>query len=309
MIKHNDKTRTPTFTKLDYAKFFTAGAICCTLTHGATTPIDVVKTRIQIDPELKGFGMVRATKSILSTQSPSVLMTGFGATAVGYLIQGGTKFAGYEFFKKQFVDMTSSPESATSNRTLIYLSASTAAEFFADILLCPLEATRIRLVSDKSYATGLTSGFLKMARTEGLKGFYSGFIPLLCKQVPYAIGQFTTHEWLNEIIYKKIGNKKLSHLETTAVELSSGIGAGVVAAVLSHPADTLLSKINKGAGGDGSAMNKLIVLAKEAGPKGIWAGLGPRILMTSFLVAGQFVVYAQVKAALSAPQGIEIHKK
>lgn len=32
--------------------------------------------------------------------------------------------------------------------------SSAAAEFIADIFLCPLEATRIRLVSNPSYASG-----------------------------------------------------------------------------------------------------------------------------------------------------------
>ncbi len=55
--------------------------------------------------------------------------------------------------------------------------------FFADILLTPLEATRIRLVSQRGYATGLVTGFARMAREEGLAGFYAGFLPILCKYV------------------------------------------------------------------------------------------------------------------------------
>lgn len=31
----------------------------------------------------------------------------FGPTAVGYLLQGGAKFAGYEFWKKQMVECAS----------------------------------------------------------------------------------------------------------------------------------------------------------------------------------------------------------
>ena len=27
-----------------------AGGICCSITHGALTPVDVVKTRVQLDP-------------------------------------------------------------------------------------------------------------------------------------------------------------------------------------------------------------------------------------------------------------------
>ena len=55
--------------------------------------------------------------------------------------------------------------------------------FFADILLTPLEATRIRLVSDPKYASGLVSGFTRLASEEGLQGLYAGFLPILCKYV------------------------------------------------------------------------------------------------------------------------------
>lgn len=58
------------------------------------------------------------------------------------------------------------------------------AEFFADILLTPLEATRIRLVSDRNYASGLTTGFLRMAREGGLKELYAGFVPILFSEFP-----------------------------------------------------------------------------------------------------------------------------
>jgi hypothetical protein len=58
------------------------------------------------------------------------------------------------------------------------LASSAIAEFFADIALCPLEATRIRLVSQPTFATGLLSGFLRLWREEGVaRGFYSGFGP------------------------------------------------------------------------------------------------------------------------------------
>lgn len=61
------------------------------------------------------------------------------------------------------------------------------AELFADVLLTPLEAVRIRLVSDKAYASGLTTGFARMAKEGGVGEFYAGFLPLACKQVPYAV--------------------------------------------------------------------------------------------------------------------------
>lgn len=263
---------------------------------------------------MKGMNMVRAARQIVAGEGAATLLTGFGPTAVGYLVQGGGKFMGYEFFKKTFIDLSGGPERATSRRSAIYLGASATAEFFADIALCPLEATRIRLVSQRGFATGLTSGFMRLAREEGFKGFYSGFVPLLFKQVPYAVGQFTVHEAAVEVIYRVMGPERkarLTHLESTGVELTSGVVAGVAAAVLSHPADTLLSAINKGAGDPKqSATSRMFGLAREFGPKRLlMTGLGPRIIMTCGLVAGQFVIYAQCKALVGAPPSIEIHKE
>ncbi|KIW02521.1 uncharacterized protein PV09_06319 [Verruconis gallopava] len=305
---------TPDFHVSDYVKFFGAGALAATLTHASATPIDVVKTRIQVDSSLKGMNMLKAGRSIVAAEGAGALLTGFGPTAVGYLVQGGGKFMGYEFFKKKFIDLVGSEQEAIKHRTAIYLGASACGEFLADIALSPLEATRIRLVSQRGYASGLLPGFMRMAREEGFRGFYAGFIPLVCKQVPYALGQFTVHEWANEMIYNAMGPErkaKLTHLESTGVELTSGIVAGVAAAVLSHPADTLLSAMNKGAGDKSQGtVSRMISLAGEIGPTRLLLnGLGPRVVMTCGLVAGQFVIYAQCKALVGAPPSIEIHKE
>jgi len=304
----------PQFTLKDYSSFFTAGALCATLTHGAMTPIDVVKTRIQIDPELKRHSLLSGGRKIVAAEGPAALLTGFGPTAVGYFVQGGAKFAGYELWKKQFVQIAGSQENAVKYRTAIYLGASSVGEFFADILLTPLEATRIRLVSQRGYATGLVSGFTRLAREEGVRQLYAGFIPILCKQIPYAIGQFTVNEFCHEAVFRSLTEPKRHALQDSRggmflVSLGSGIVAGIAAAILSQPADTLLSQINKGHGPKGSMVTRLVTLSKEAGFKGLFAGLGPRMVMTAGLVAGQFLIYSEIKHALGAPPGLEIHKE
>ena len=47
---------------------------------------------------------------------------------MGYLAQGGAKFAGYEYWKKTFVQVVGSQEEAVKNRTLIYLGSAAIAE-------------------------------------------------------------------------------------------------------------------------------------------------------------------------------------
>ncbi|KAI0789773.1 mitochondrial carrier [Abortiporus biennis] len=302
----------PQFTAKDYTSFFTAGAICATLTHGAMTPIDVVKTRIQVDPKLARQSLLSGGKYIVKNEGAAALLTGFGPTAVGYLVQGGGKFAGYEFWKKQFAQIAGDQETAVKYRTAIYLGGASVAEFFADILLTPLEATRIRLVSQRGYASGLVTGFARMAREEGLGGFYAGFLPILCKQIPYAIGQFTVNELCHEVAFRSMSEETRRNLTGTskfAISLTSGVIAGFAAAILSQPADTLLSQINKGHGPEGSMVYRLKELAKQAGFRGLFAGLGPRMVMTAGLVSGQFLIYGVVRDALGAPPGLEIHKE
>jgi len=282
-----------------------AGGICCSITHGALCPVDVVKTRIQLDPVKYNSGMIGGFRKVVAEEGMGALATGLGPTAVGYFIQGWFKFGGVEFFKINLVK-TLGEQTSWDNKTPIYLTSAACAEFIADIFLCPLEATRIRLVSNPTFASGLLSAFPKIIQEDGVvKGFYSGFGPILLKQVPYTMAKFAVQGAAQDKICaatgvdltKTDGNTKM------AVALTSGVIAGVAAAVISHPADTLLSLINKSetAGGEGSIMTRLGRLAGEVGfQKLCLTGLGARCVMIGTLTAGQFAIFDTVMAATGA---------
>ncbi len=55
--------------------------------HCACTAIDVVKTRIQIDPAYKKFNLLSGARHVIANEGSAGLLTGFGPTAVGYLVQ------------------------------------------------------------------------------------------------------------------------------------------------------------------------------------------------------------------------------
>merc|ERR1719482_459480 len=76
-----------------------AGGICCGLTHGALTPVDVVKTRIQLDPLKYNQGFIGGFKQVAAEEGAGALLTGLGPTAQGYFVQGWFKSGGVEFFK------------------------------------------------------------------------------------------------------------------------------------------------------------------------------------------------------------------
>jgi solute carrier family 25 phosphate transporter 3 len=267
-----------------------------------------VKTRIQLDPVTYNNGMIGGFKKVVQAEGAGALLTGVGPTFAGYFLQGAFKFGGYEFFKQQSINYLGY-ENASKYRTGVYLASSALAEFFADIALCPLEATRIRLVSEPTYASGLVSGFGKMLKQEGIGAFYAGFGPILFKQIPYTMTKFVVYEKVAEAVFRVFPKKDLSDGMQTVVNLGSGLMAGFAAAIVSQPADTMLSKINKtkGAPGEGTT-SRLIKIAKELGLRGSYAGIGARLFMVGTLTAGQFAIYGDVKKMLGATGGVEIGK-
>jgi solute carrier family 25 phosphate transporter 3 len=86
---------------------------------------------------------------------------------------------------------------------------------------------------------------------------------------------------------------------STAVNLGSGLIGGFAAAIVSQPADTMLSKINKTKGLPGeSTVSRLIKIGKELGLRGSFTGLPTRLFMVGGLTAGQFAIYGDIKKLL-----------
>jgi len=210
--------------------------------------------------------------------------------------------AGWNFFKIN-ISQRLGPQKAWDNRNSVYLASAACAEFIADLFLCPLEAVRIRSVSDSSFPKGLVPGLTQMLKTDGPLGFYAGLGPILFKQIPYTMAKFAVQGKAAELMYRSVGNPEtLSKSTNLGISLGSGVIAGVVAAIVSHPADTLLSKINKaGAGGSGGTISRLVNIAKEVGFKNLClTGLPARCLMIGTLTAGQFGIFDIVMGALGA---------
>ncbi|KAF3985732.1 hypothetical protein FT663_04842 [Candidozyma haemuli var. vulneris] len=298
----------PNYTVGDYASFALAGAMGCGITHGAMTPIDVVKTRIQLEPTVYNKGMISSFRQVISKEGASALLTGLGPTVLGYSLQGAFKFGGYELFKKTFIEQLGY-DTASKYKNTVFMGSAALAEFFADIALCPLEATRIRLVSQPSFANGLVGGFGRILKEEGVGSFYNGFTPILFKQIPYNIAKFLVFERAAEAIFGFVGKPRneLSQGTLTSINLSAGIIAGCAAAIVSQPADTLLSKVNKTKKAPGqSTVGLLAQLAGQLGVRGSFAGLPTRLVMVGTLTSLQFTIYGSLKAALGCPKGVEL---
>ncbi|KAI0884606.1 mitochondrial phosphate carrier protein [Annulohypoxylon maeteangense] len=300
----------PDMNMTEIARYAVSGAICCSFTHALLTPVDVVKTRVQLEPAVYNRGLAGGMRQIIANDSAKALLTGFGPTVTGYFLQGAFKFGGYEFFKRRTNDWLG-PEKAADHRNAVYLASSAAAEFLGDILLCPFEAARIRLVSQPSFAPNMLSALGRMASYEGMAGLYSGFTPIVLKQVPYTMATFVVYEKAIETAYSWINKEKASNMVLSGVNLGCGLIAGMAAAIVSQPADTVLSKINKEKGLPGEGTGRRIFnIIGQLGLRGSYAGIGPRLVMVGGMTAVQFGIYGHIQRALGATSSaVEVKKE
>ncbi|XP_063686365.1 solute carrier family 25 member 3-like [Bolinopsis microptera] len=273
------------------------GLLSCGLTHTIVVPLDLVKCRIQVNPD-KYKSLGNGFKVSVAEGGMKALTLGWAPTLVGYSMQGIGKFGFYEAFKN-FYGGLMGEENAFLYRTTMYLAASASAEFFADIFLCPMESVKVRIQTTPGWEQTLRAGAPRIMREEGINGFYKGLAPLWARQIPYTMMKFACFERTVELLYKYVVPKPRSDCgkgEQLMVTFIAGYIAGVFCAIVSHPADSIVSKLNANPGGG------VVSAAKELGLAGCWKGLGPRIIMIGTLTALQWFIYDSVKVAFRLPR-------
>jgi len=280
-----------------YALCGLGGLLSCGITHTMIVPLDLVKCRIQVDAA-KYKGIFNGFKVSMAEEGARGLAKGWAPTAIGYSMQGICKFGFYEVFKNVYGGIIGE-ENAYLYRTYLYLAASASAEFFADIALAPMEACKVRIQTMPGFATTLREGAPKIMKEEGMNGFYKGLVPLWCRQIPYTMMKFACFEKTVEALYAYVVPKprdECSKSEQLVVTFAAGYIAGVFCAIVSHPADTIVSKLNQAKGSTAAQV------AKDLGFMGMWKGLFARIIMIGTLTAAQWFIYDAVKVALSLPR-------
>jgi len=260
--------------------------------------------------------MGAAFSSVIKSDGASALLAGLAPTTIGYFQQGALKFSLFELFRNHI-----DPVTFAQHSMLVNVGASAAAECVASAVLCPWEAVRIEAVSKTSHLErGTLSIFSTIYKRGGIGSFYVGLLPILLKQVPYTVTQLTVFSesvgWFYSTGLKKItgdeniSKEKLPQYQQLAVSLIFGVLAGVTSSIVSHPADTVLTKINialkkqiaaEEMGQPRGSRPTVSAIVKELGFRGLWLGVGTRCVFTGALSAIMFLIYDSVKLAAGLP--------
>ncbi|KAJ3330493.1 Cu/Pi carrier [Blyttiomyces sp. JEL0837] len=259
-----------------YSKCVLGGVLACGLTHAAITPLDVTKCNMQVNPQ-KFKGLVSGLRTLMAEEGALGIWKGFTPTLIGYSLQGAFKYGLYEVFKDQYSTIAGE-ENAKKYKGLIWCLGSASAEFFADIFL-PAMAK----MSAQSAETRFPFGSL---------------VPLWSRQIPYTVAKFYFFEKVVQLFYTHVftaPKETYSKQTQLGVTFASGYSAGVICAIVSHPADSLVSQLGK-------AANKGKSIGQIANEVGIYnlctKGLGTRVLMIGTLTGLQWWIYDTFKSVM-----------
>ncbi|GFZ03937.1 phosphate transporter 3;2 [Actinidia rufa] len=215
--------------------------------------LNSILSNYQIDPVksvISGFGV------LVKDQGIQGLFRGWMPTLLGYSAQGACKFGFYEYFKKYYSDI----------------------------------AVKVRVQTQPGFAKGLSDGLPKFVKSEGALGRTAD------KENGYyadSMMKSASFETIVELMYKHaIPTPKEECSKTFQLGLSfvGGYIDGIFCAIVSHPADNLVSFLNNAEGATvRDAVNKL----------GVWGfftrGLPLRIVMIGTLTGAQWGLYDAFK--------------
>ncbi|CAM9653986.1 unnamed protein product, partial [Phaeothamnion confervicola] len=293
-------THKPVHDTMYYLKCCVGGVLSCGLTHTAVTPLDVAKCNMQASPEkFKGLG--QSLSLIAKEEGGAALMKGWLPTLYGYSAQGCFKFGLYEFFKDFYANLLGE-ENYHKYRGIIYLAGSASAEFFADAALCPMEMVKVKVQTSAAgtFPTEFGAAWATMSANSAQTKFpFGSLVPLWSRQIPYTMAKFFFFEkaspWcVVEAFYANVFTQpRDSYPKSTqlGITFASGYLAGVICAIVSHPADTVVSKMGKGGKTAGQILSEL-------GFAGVWGGLPTRVLMIGTLTGLQWWIYDSFKTVM-----------
>ena len=153
--------------------------------------------------------------------------------------------------------------------------------------------------TSENFTRSFSQGFAHINSQEGVNGFYKGLTPLWFRQVPYTMVKFAAFENTVKAFYKYVFTKgRANYSKNTQLTITflSGYWAGIFCAIVSHPADTMVSILNKNKS-EAPIGQQVSEIYGRIGFNGLWNGLLARIIMIGTLTGLQWWIYDSFKVA------------
>eukprot|EP00640_Fibrocapsa_japonica_P002166 CAMPEP_0113938844 /NCGR_PEP_ID=MMETSP1339-20121228/5251_1 /TAXON_ID=94617 /ORGANISM="Fibrocapsa japonica" /LENGTH=338 /DNA_ID=CAMNT_0000942137 /DNA_START=49 /DNA_END=1065 /DNA_ORIENTATION=+ /assembly_acc=CAM_ASM_000762 len=292
------------------------------------TPLDVTKTRLQLDNTGRYKNMLDCGRKLFAAEGFTALYKGFTPWTCHVVLKNGTRYGFNAVYKTMLMDKDGKLTSAKQ-----FTAGALAGATEATLIVTPFEVIKIRMqAQDKvpevvSAASDAKAGageakaraetqaptrytnMFQAARTivaeEGPLALWKGLLPTICRQGLNQAGSFLTNSLLKQHVWKVEEGEKMAVWKSA---LGGVIGA-IPGPCINCPADVIKTRLMNQRTPIGGAPPKYTgmvqafqVILKEEGVLALYKGLGPRLARLCPSYAIQWVVIDKFMEAFAPRQ-------
>ncbi|GBF90258.1 hypothetical protein Rsub_03391 [Raphidocelis subcapitata] len=277
-----------------------AGAIAGALTATFVCPLDVLKTRLQVQriSSSRRVGIVGGLSGIVKAEGFKGLYRGLSPTLMALLPNWAVYFSVYGRLKTVLTTRHGQVVPATPK---VHMAAAAGAGVATLVVTNPLWVVKTRLQTQHlnlSYGraghvraayTGTFNALSRIAREEGLTGLYSGLAPSMAGICHVAI-QFPLYEAAK---VRAAARRGVRPDELDAAELvATSAASKMVASTVTYPHEVIRSYMHVSGSGPLAGLSEAVrTIYREDGARGFYRGCGTNLLRTTPAAALTFTSF------------------
>ncbi|CAM8891956.1 unnamed protein product [Rhodiola kirilowii] len=265
-------------------------------------PIDVIKTRLQLDRTGAYKGIAHCGTTVAKTEGVRALWKGLTPFATHLTLKYALRMGSNAVFQSAFKDKETGK---VSNRGRL-LSGFGAGVLEALVIVTPFEVVKIRLQQQR----GLSHELLKykgpvhcarlIIREEGIFGLWAGAAPTVMRNGTNQAAMFTAKNSFDILLWKKHEGDGTVLLPWQS--MISGFLAGTAGPICTGPFDVVKTRLMAQSQTDGELKYKgmfhaIRTIYAEEGLRALWKGLLPRLMR---IPPGQAIMWGVADQVMGA---------
>eukprot|EP01102_Stenamoeba_stenopodia_P006676 TRINITY_DN1851_c0_g1_i1.p1 TRINITY_DN1851_c0_g1~~TRINITY_DN1851_c0_g1_i1.p1 ORF type:complete len:336 (-),score=74.32 TRINITY_DN1851_c0_g1_i1:168-1142(-) len=251
-------------------------------------PMDMVKTRLQFQKSTGTplyTGTLDCFRKILASEGILGFYRGLPAQLVGVAPEKAIKLTVNDMLRYTFTDKE------TGHLPVHYeILAGAGAGFTQVVATTPYELVKVRLQTDKGHGG---KGIFDIVKELGFRKMFTGYGATLLRDVPFSAAYFASYSHLKKVFADENGKNSVPSL------FIAGTSAGVICAGGVTPADVIKTRLQAQANRTpepGVVFYKgirdcFVRTLREEGPKALFKGVTPRVLIVAPLFGIALMVY------------------
>jgi len=260
-------------------------------------PLDVAKTRLQLDSQRKYKGMANCISTILREEGPRALYKGLSPFCTHLTLKYALRLGSFGLVRNA---IGNSNQASKPSKTTTFLAGLSAGAIEAIMIVTPFEVVKTRLQKQK----GTNKAQLKyknpihcattIIRKEGITSLWKGVTATVLRQASNQGTSFLAVQMINKRFWSKEegDGKRLSVAQT----MTTGFLAGAVGPILNHPFDVVKSRMmaQEQIGAEKlytSTFQCLSLVARQEGLASLYRGL---VLRLARVASGQAIMWSVV---------------